>query len=1045
MADNENIYGIKYEVNIDELKTSTAEATKKIKMANAEFKESSSRLEDWGSSTEGVGAKIKQLNTILEANKSKLANLKDEYNSNLDSIEKYDQQIAELKKSKEEAIAQYGKESTEVKKINQEIAKLERQQNAAISSVDKLKISILNQQASINKTEREIDQYNSKLNELQSENTQTVSSIDKLKNSINQQEKELADLKGEYANVILEQGKTSAEAQQLASKIRALNGDLKASKTTLNDVESEAEQLAGALDKAGEGAEEGSGGFTIMKGALADLTANAITSAISKVGEFVGALFSMSEATEEYRSMNAKIEGSAKSFGYSMDFAKEKYADFYAYLGDDQMSTNAITNLMGLGVSTKTVSDLANAGIGVWSAYGDSIPIEGLTESMNETAQVGKVTGSLADALNWAGISEDKFNEKLAKTTSVQKRADLIAQTLNSTYGKSKQQYDELTGSMTEANRAELELKESQAQLGASMEPVNTAINNLKAKALDLIAPAVEKFAQGILNVNNYLKEHPTVAKVVTAVVLGLATAFGVLAGALAIQGIIAGVTKAIALLNGTMMMNPYVLIASAIAGLVAGFIYLWNTSDKFRNFWIGLWDNIVKFVKKSVDSIVNFFTKTIPEAFNNFVTFISDFINNVTTSIVNFFTVTIPTHFNNFLDFVSGLVTSVTTFFSNMWKDIVNFFVQTIPAWIENVIVFFQKIPYYIGYMVGYVIGQFLKWGQDLWNFATVTVPQFINAVVDWFKQLPGKIWTWLVNTYNNITKWGVNVLNKAKEIGLNFVNAIVNFFKQLPGKIWAWLVNAYNNVATWGYNMLSKASEVGSNFINNVINYVKQLPSKVWTWLVDTANKVVSFGSDLARKGAEAGRKLFDSIVKEIKKIPGKMLEIGKNIVEGLWNGISNAGDWLWGKITGFADGIIDGITGVFKIKSPSRVMMWIGDMLTKGLGISIDKGSKGLVKKSKNVASNIVSTMKDKLGEKINVGYDMVENLKGRTVSAIQSLATPLANNRLAYAGAPNNVNNVTFNQYNTSPKAIDSLETYRNTQKQLKLFKTWKGGK
>ena len=76
MAEKENIYGIKYEVNIDELKTSTAEATKKIKLANAEFKESSSKLEDWGSSTDGVGAKLKQLNTILEANKSKLSNLK---------------------------------------------------------------------------------------------------------------------------------------------------------------------------------------------------------------------------------------------------------------------------------------------------------------------------------------------------------------------------------------------------------------------------------------------------------------------------------------------------------------------------------------------------------------------------------------------------------------------------------------------------------------------------------------------------------------------------------------------------------------------------------------------------------------------------------------------------------------------------------------------------------------------------------------------------------------------------------------------------------
>lgn len=69
VADKENIYGIKYEVDIDELKTSTAEATKKIKLANAEFKESSSKLDNWATSTDGLGAKIKQLNTVLEAEK----------------------------------------------------------------------------------------------------------------------------------------------------------------------------------------------------------------------------------------------------------------------------------------------------------------------------------------------------------------------------------------------------------------------------------------------------------------------------------------------------------------------------------------------------------------------------------------------------------------------------------------------------------------------------------------------------------------------------------------------------------------------------------------------------------------------------------------------------------------------------------------------------------------------------------------------------------------------------------------------------------------
>ena len=118
VADKENIYGIKYEVDIDELKTSTAEATKKIKLANAEFKESSSKLDNWATSTDGLGAKIKQLNTVLEAEKSKLEQLKNKYNNNVDVLQKYDQQLEKLKDQKEEAIAQYGEESEEVNVLN---------------------------------------------------------------------------------------------------------------------------------------------------------------------------------------------------------------------------------------------------------------------------------------------------------------------------------------------------------------------------------------------------------------------------------------------------------------------------------------------------------------------------------------------------------------------------------------------------------------------------------------------------------------------------------------------------------------------------------------------------------------------------------------------------------------------------------------------------------------------------------------------------------------------------------------------------------------
>lgn len=165
------------------------------------------------------------------------------------------------------------------------------------------------------------------------------------------------------------------EIIETENKLNGLNSEL-------NGSEKEFEDVGDAAKESGDEAQKGGDGFTIMGGALADLISNVIQGAISKIGDLVGSLLELSEATEEYRTMQAKLEGSANTFGYSVDFATGKYEEFYKYLGDDQAATNAITNLMGLGTSTENLTALADGAIGVWASYGDSIPIESLTESI---------------------------------------------------------------------------------------------------------------------------------------------------------------------------------------------------------------------------------------------------------------------------------------------------------------------------------------------------------------------------------------------------------------------------------------------------------------------------------------------------------------------------------------------------------------------------------------------------------------------------------------------------------------------------------------
>lgn len=477
MARNEDIT-TRFTVDISDLKANIQEANRQIKLANSEFKAASAGMDDWSKSADGLSAKIKQLNTVHDAENKKLDSLKQQYNL---------------------VVEQQGENS---------------------KAAQDLMVKINNQQAAVSKTEKAINQYNARLDELTASSNQTVTASQKLTNEINDQEAELNQLKTRYKDVILSQGEASDEAKQLASEITRLSEDLQANKIKMADADDAADKLSRALDKTEKEAEDASKGFTLMDGVLSNVFANGISAATGKVTEFVGSLFELGDATEEYRSMMAKVEGSANSFGYSVGFAKDQYKEFYSYVKDDQMATNAITNLMGMKVSTEAVSNAADASIAVWSAYGDSIPIEGLTEAINESAIVGQVTASLADTINWAKRSnedwtaamaghteaqkafnkaiaegenqEDAYSAALAACSSTQERAELIAQTLNKTYGKSKQTYDNLAGSLIDANKAELELKETQADLAETLAPLQTEFTRLQNKALKSLSPVIE-------------------------------------------------------------------------------------------------------------------------------------------------------------------------------------------------------------------------------------------------------------------------------------------------------------------------------------------------------------------------------------------------------------------------------------------------------------------------------------------------------------------------------------------------------------------------
>lgn len=280
-----------------------------------------------------------------------------------------------------------------------------------------------------------------------------------------------------------------------------------------------------------------------------------------------------------------------------------------------------------------------------------------------------------------------------------------------------------------------------------------------------------------------------------TGVIASMAEAFTLAGGGLS------GLSAALGVIGG-----PITLVVVAIGALVAAFVYLWNTSDGFRKFWINLWDGIKETTGQVIDGIVNFFTVTIPEAFQSFV----DAAQNLANQVVQFFTVTIPEGINT-------LVTNIQTFFGT-------------------------TIPYWIGYAVGFILGKLIEWGASLVQFVTQDIPQFISGVVEWFTQLPGMVWTWLLETINKTAEWVSQMIQKAVQAGQEFITNVVNFIQQLPGTVWSFLSNTISSAASFVGSFANQAIQAGRQFFNGVVNTVRQIPGQMISIGADIVNGIRS-----------------------------------------------------------------------------------------------------------------------------------------------------------------------------------------------------------
>lgn len=200
---------------------------------------------------------------------------------------------------------------------------------------------------------------------------------------------------------------------------------------------------------------------------------------VAGVTALTTAFIALDGATEEYRIAQGRLNTAYEAAGYSAQTATQAYRDFYGILGDVDTATEASQLLSELVENEKDISTWTRIAAGVHGKWGNSIPIEGLIEASNETVKVGQVTGQLADALNWAGIMEDDFNEKLSACRSESERYNLVMDTLAQTYEGAADAFYRNNEQLVASHKQQAALQEMTAGLGATSA-------NVKSKVLEL-------------------------------------------------------------------------------------------------------------------------------------------------------------------------------------------------------------------------------------------------------------------------------------------------------------------------------------------------------------------------------------------------------------------------------------------------------------------------------------------------------------------------------------------------------------------------------
>ena len=791
-----------------------------------------------------------------------------------------------------------------------------------------------------------------------------------------------------------------------------------------DDLGDAAEDAGDGTKDLGESARDSGDGFSVLDGAVATFIGNGLTALVSAIGDAISTFAELSESTQEYRENMNKLYTATSAAGMDADYITQAYSQLYGVLGDETATTTTISNFEKLGVSMQDMDSLLDSATGIWAVYGDSIPLDGLAESVNETAKVGQITGTMADAINWASASndtwtnalsgnaaalsafqsgvsqgmsaEDAFNEALAACGDEQERQQLIISTLNGLYADSAETYRENNASIIDAREATVNYQDAVAGVGAAMEPLQTTMTNFKANLISGVSPALQELSDAFMDVVTGADgAEEGVASAVTGLVDTVSSMASDLLPQLLEMGtqILGGIMQGLAQSTPTLMATVSDMILQLIQAVTAFLPQFAEAAVTIAGSIVTQLTAFVPQLLQAATTLLMAIVDAVPMIVNTLVPMLPQLITAIVTALLGAVPQLLQAATTLLMAIVNALptiITALTAALPQILTAITDCLQTSVPVLLQAAITLLMAIVDALPTIIDALVA---------------AIPVIITTLVDFFT--------------NNID----TILGAAIQLLMALVDAIPEILVALGNALPQIISAILNAVVDAVPKLLKKSRELFGKIMEALGELLGKLPGK----MLEVRDSIVNGIRNSLGSIGSAAADIVSAIWDHIKELPGMMLDVGRDLVEGLWNGISDMVGWIGDKISGFGDSVLGGLKDFFGIASPSKVMRdEVGKFLPAGIAIGIEDSTLSAVKSVRSMADKLRNTA--------------VESLNGMTSgTAYRMQQNPMTAAVRKNAAVVNNYyktdNRRTVNQTNNSPKALSRLEIYRQTNNAL----------